>query len=148
MSASRFSVVLLALLAASVSVAADPAPAQVNSADSVAKSPLEGLKYRLIGPFRGGRATGVAGVISDPNTYYFGAATGGSGPDFGGSVRGAGIQRGVGAGGASHGQPGVVDIHADHGGEAGHFGSLNGKLADHAATNHHGGDFLDQSIQG
>ena len=40
-------------------------------------SPLDGLKYRLVGPFRGGRATGVAGVISEPNTYYFGAATGG-----------------------------------------------------------------------
>jgi len=44
---------------------------------AMATEPLEGLKYREIGPFRGGRATGVAGVISDVNTYYFGAATGG-----------------------------------------------------------------------
>lgn len=43
----------------------------------MAAEPLDGLKYREIGPFRGGRATGVAGVISDPNVYYFGAATGG-----------------------------------------------------------------------
>ena len=36
-----------------------------------------GLKYRLLGPFRGGRATGVAGTPKDPNVYYFGAAAGG-----------------------------------------------------------------------
>src|SRR6266404_6110761 len=35
------------------------------------------LKYRLIGPFRGGRVTAVAGVPSQPNTYYFGATGGG-----------------------------------------------------------------------
>ena len=30
------------------------------------------LHWRLIGPFRGGRVTSVAGVPSQPNTYYFG----------------------------------------------------------------------------
>ncbi len=35
------------------------------------------LKYRLVGPFRGGRVTTVAGVASQPNTYYFGATGGG-----------------------------------------------------------------------
>src|SRR5665213_4167734 len=77
MSASRLWVIILALLAATVSVAADPSSTPVKSTDSTSKSALEGLKYRLVGPFRGGRATGVAGVISEPNTYYFGAATGG-----------------------------------------------------------------------
>ena len=77
MSASRLWVIILALLSATVSVAADPSATPVKSADSAVKSPLDGLKYRLVGPFRGGRATGVAGVISEPNTYYFGAATGG-----------------------------------------------------------------------
>jgi photosystem II stability/assembly factor-like uncharacterized protein len=76
MSASRFSVVILASLFTAVAVAADPSPAP-KSAEAASKSPLDGLKYRLIGPFRGGRATGVAGVVGDPNTYYFGAATGG-----------------------------------------------------------------------
>ena len=42
-----------------------------------AAQPLEGLQYRLVGPFRGGRATGVTGVPGDRNTYYFGAAAGG-----------------------------------------------------------------------
>src|SRR2546428_8567624 len=32
-----------------------------------------GMKWRLIGPFRGGRAIAVTGVPSQPNTFYFGA---------------------------------------------------------------------------
>ncbi len=36
-----------------------------------------GMKWRLIGPFRGGRALAVTGVPSQPNTYYFGATGGG-----------------------------------------------------------------------
>lgn len=39
--------------------------------------PLRLLQYRSIGPFRGGRATAVAGVPSQPNVYYFGATGGG-----------------------------------------------------------------------
>jgi photosystem II stability/assembly factor-like uncharacterized protein len=35
------------------------------------------LKYRNIGPFRGGRAVAVAGVTSQPSVYYFGATGGG-----------------------------------------------------------------------
>ncbi len=34
-------------------------------------------RWRLIGPFRGGRSIASAGVVSDPNTYYMGAAGGG-----------------------------------------------------------------------
>ena len=36
-----------------------------------------GMKWRLIGPFRGGRVITVAGVPSQPHTYYFGAVAGG-----------------------------------------------------------------------
>ncbi|TAN24732.1 MAG: hypothetical protein EPN33_01795 [Acidobacteria bacterium] len=36
-----------------------------------------GMRYRLIGPFRGGRVTAVAGVASEPNTFYFGSTGGG-----------------------------------------------------------------------
>ncbi|HVA62411.1 MAG TPA: hypothetical protein VNF74_01705, partial [Terriglobales bacterium] len=36
-----------------------------------------GMHYRLIGPFRGGRVTAVAGVPSQPNTFYFGSTGGG-----------------------------------------------------------------------
>jgi len=38
---------------------------------------LKELKYRNIGPFRGGRAVAVAGVTTQPSTYYFGATGGG-----------------------------------------------------------------------
>jgi photosystem II stability/assembly factor-like uncharacterized protein len=38
---------------------------------------LKELKYRNIGPFRGGRAVAVAGVTTQPNTYFFGATGGG-----------------------------------------------------------------------
>ena len=36
-----------------------------------------GLKWRLIGPFRGGRAVAVAGVPGNPTTFYFGSVGGG-----------------------------------------------------------------------
>lgn len=37
----------------------------------------QGLKWRNIGPFRGGRSVASAGVVSDPMTYYMGATGGG-----------------------------------------------------------------------
>ncbi len=37
----------------------------------------QALKWRCIGPYRGGRATAVAGVSSQPLAYYFGATGGG-----------------------------------------------------------------------
>ncbi|MGA9508426.1 MAG: hypothetical protein WBV55_07250 [Candidatus Sulfotelmatobacter sp.] len=44
---------------------------------SVSPELLNGLKWRLIGPFRGGRAVAVAGVAGDSTTFYFGAVNGG-----------------------------------------------------------------------
>src|SRR5213592_2051929 len=38
---------------------------------------LNGLKYRLVGPSRGGRVTTVTGVPSQPRTFYMGVASGG-----------------------------------------------------------------------
>src|SRR5438128_12147503 len=35
------------------------------------------LRFRLLGPFRGGRSVAVAGVPSQPNVYYFGGVGGG-----------------------------------------------------------------------
>ncbi len=46
-------------------------------AQSVSPGLFSGLKWRLIGPFRGGRAVAAAGVPGDPNTFYFGAVDGG-----------------------------------------------------------------------
>src|SRR5947208_1886778 len=36
-----------------------------------------GLRWRMIGPFRGGRVNGVSGVAGQPNTFYFGSVGGG-----------------------------------------------------------------------
>jgi photosystem II stability/assembly factor-like uncharacterized protein len=38
---------------------------------------FKGLKYRPIGPFRGGRSLTASGIPGDPNTYYFGSTGGG-----------------------------------------------------------------------
>jgi photosystem II stability/assembly factor-like uncharacterized protein len=35
------------------------------------------MKYRVIGPFRGGRSLTASGIAGDPTTYYFGATGGG-----------------------------------------------------------------------
>ena len=46
-------------------------------AEEVDKSLLNGLKWRVVGPFRGGRVEAVAGLPGEPNVYYFGAVAGG-----------------------------------------------------------------------
>jgi len=38
---------------------------------------FKGMKYRVIGPFRGGRSLTAAGIAGEPTTYYFGATGGG-----------------------------------------------------------------------
>lgn len=38
---------------------------------------FKGMKYRVIGPFRGGRSLTASGIPGDPTTYYFGATGGG-----------------------------------------------------------------------
>jgi len=44
---------------------------------SVPADRFSGLKWRMIGPFRGGRVVAAAGVPGDANTFYFGAVDGG-----------------------------------------------------------------------
>src|SRR2546429_7628284 len=46
-------------------------------AQTLDEKALKGMKWRQIGPFRGGRALAVTGVAGDPETYYFGAVAGG-----------------------------------------------------------------------
>jgi photosystem II stability/assembly factor-like uncharacterized protein len=38
---------------------------------------FRGMKWRSIGPYRGGRVLAVTGVPGDPNTFYFGGVAGG-----------------------------------------------------------------------
>ena len=47
------------------------------AAQSVPAEYFAGLKWRLIGPFRGGRAIAATGVPGDGTTFYFGAVDGG-----------------------------------------------------------------------
>ena len=75
-------VFLVSILACS-SGAALLAPAAAHAATSaspaatVPDAAYNALKWRSIGPFRGGRALAVAGVPGQPNVFYFGAAAGG-----------------------------------------------------------------------
>jgi photosystem II stability/assembly factor-like uncharacterized protein len=59
--------ILLFLFVVAVSAVAQTVPSEL----------LNGLKWRLIGPFRGGRVVAVAGVPGDSTTFYFGAVNGG-----------------------------------------------------------------------
>lgn len=53
------------------------ASAQTGIVAQPKSDPLKDLKYRLIGPFRGGRVGAVEGVADKPNLYYFGSTGGG-----------------------------------------------------------------------
>jgi photosystem II stability/assembly factor-like uncharacterized protein len=53
---------------------AAPRVPQMASVDTTL---LRGLRYRLVGPSRGGRVTTVTGVPSQPGTFYMGVASGG-----------------------------------------------------------------------
>src|SRR5260370_23125739 len=46
-------------------------------AQQVDPSLYSGLRWRMIGPFRGGRSNAVSGVAGQPNLYFFGAVGGG-----------------------------------------------------------------------
>ena len=54
-------------LLVAVAAMAQPTPSEL----------VNGLRWRLLGPFRGGRAVAVSGVPGDSTTFYFGAVDGG-----------------------------------------------------------------------
>jgi len=53
----------------------------VHSVDSttaqVEPKLIQAMKWRLVGPFRGGRVLAVQGIVGEPNVYHMGAAAGG-----------------------------------------------------------------------
>jgi photosystem II stability/assembly factor-like uncharacterized protein len=53
---------------------ARPASSDVATFDDAR---LAGMRYRMIGPARGGRVTAVTGVIQEPHTFYMGSTGGG-----------------------------------------------------------------------
>jgi photosystem II stability/assembly factor-like uncharacterized protein len=62
------------LLVAASLLALAPTPSR---SAGVAPALFDGLRWRLIGPFRGGRVLAVAGVPSEPEHFYFGSVNGG-----------------------------------------------------------------------
>ena len=77
----RFPAALLAFVPIAALAQRPNAPASVAprapQMASVDTALLRGLKYRLVGPPRGGRVTTVTGVPSQPRTFYMGVASGG-----------------------------------------------------------------------
>ena len=66
-----FLVLLLTASVARLSASPSGAPARVDSAL------FQDLRWRMIGPFRGGRVLAVAGVPGEPAHFYFGSVNGG-----------------------------------------------------------------------
>ena len=61
-----------------VESAAQPAATPTAATEASKEDPtFKGMKYRLVGPFRGGRSLTASGVPGDPTTYYFGSTGGG-----------------------------------------------------------------------
>ena len=62
--------------ATSSPTATNPNASAENDSGKPEEKVFKGMKYRLIGPFRGGRSLTAAGIPGDPTTYYFGATGG------------------------------------------------------------------------
>ena len=60
----------LALVSASLLLA--PALEAQEESQIVDPSYFDGMRYRMVGPFRGGRVTAVTGIAEQPNTFYMG----------------------------------------------------------------------------
>lgn len=77
---------------------------------------FQGLKWRNIGPFRGGRSVACAGVVQDPMTYYMGGTGGGIWKTEDGGINWKNISDGqlatgtVGAIGVSESDPNVIFV--------------------------------------
>jgi photosystem II stability/assembly factor-like uncharacterized protein len=70
----RWLPVALLVLIPIASPSAQPTRQSMTSLDPAL---FKGMKYRLVGPSRGGRVTTVTGVPSQPRTFYMGVASGG-----------------------------------------------------------------------
>ncbi len=66
-----------AAVVAALSVLALIACALPAAAQAINENTFKGMKWRLVGPFRGGRVLAVTGVEGNTKTYYFGAVAGG-----------------------------------------------------------------------
>jgi len=70
--------VVVMLIAIGVASGVNLMSTQAQQTTSAASgNPLSGLRWRNIGPHRGGRSVAVAGVLGQPMVYYFGGTGGG-----------------------------------------------------------------------
>jgi photosystem II stability/assembly factor-like uncharacterized protein len=77
MTIKRFARFILPALALSAPLILGALPRLLAQAGRVDPTVYGGLRWRSIGPFRGGRVNGVSGVPGQPNTFYFGSVGGG-----------------------------------------------------------------------
>ena len=77
MSASRENVWRLTMMSTIVVALAWGAWPRVDAQSGMNPGLYSGLKWRMLGPFRGGRVDAVSGVHGRPNEFYFGAVNGG-----------------------------------------------------------------------
>src|SRR5689334_9515548 len=63
--------------ALAIAAAYVPVWAAAQMAQTVDPGYYNGLRWRMIGPFRGGRADAVSGVPGEPSHFYFGSVGGG-----------------------------------------------------------------------
>ena len=68
---------ILSLLMFCLSVCCLHSQAQQTTTADDYNSIFKAVKWRSIGPFRGGRAVAASGVVGDPKTYYMGTTGGG-----------------------------------------------------------------------
>ncbi len=73
---SRLTIILMAWVALPALTAAS-SQEPVAEDERFSEALFQGMKWRNIGPHRGGRSVAVAGIRSQPRTYYFGAVGGG-----------------------------------------------------------------------
>jgi photosystem II stability/assembly factor-like uncharacterized protein len=77
----QFGIVCLSLIATALAAATaiPTSPGAVSQPDAQASTagPFSELRWRHIGPFRGGRTKSATGVIGQPNVFYIGAVNGG-----------------------------------------------------------------------
>src|SRR5256714_2098751 len=66
--------VSVSIFAPSVQSASSPTPTPSGVID---EKLFNGMRWRQVGPFRGGRVLAIEGVAGEPDTYYFGAVAGG-----------------------------------------------------------------------
>lgn len=64
-------------LACATPLAAQPAPPGAGAGRPAMERVDSAMKWRMIGPFRGGRTRAVAGVATQPTVFYIGAVNGG-----------------------------------------------------------------------